>query len=290
MLLLLIKLLIAAAVLESLDVPVLPGLSVRIAGGDTAEYTPWIAALSFGDVNKRFQCAGSIITDRHILTAAHCVESAFYNGQLASTYMATVGTNVRDGSGQNYKIIKNYTHPEFTLQYVKNDIAILVTNSSIEFSMMVQPVTVNFNRVNDGVAAIILGWGSQSLRGNTSQELIELEMVTINSTYCFDETRRVGKSLNLIPPFIDSEKEICAYRAPGKGTCKGDSGSPLVCADNEEQIGLTSWGIPCALGAPDMFTRISNYKDWIMSVLADMQYEDKLSWSMRECPKNEYIY
>ncbi|CAG4936647.1 unnamed protein product [Colias eurytheme] len=287
MLLLLMKLLIVATVLESLEIP--DNLSVRIAGGETAEYTPWIAALSYGDVEKRFQCAGSIITDRHILTAAHCIAPAYNNGQLVSTYMATVGSNVRDGSGQNYKLIKNYTHPEFAINYVKNDIAILVTNASIEFSVMVHPVTVNFNRVDQGVAAIILGWGSQSLRGNASQELQELEMITVNSTYCFAETRRVGATLKIIPPYIDSDKEICAYRAVGKGTCKGDSGSPLVCADNDEQIGLTSWGIPCALGAPDMFTRISSYKDWILGVLAEMQYEDKLMYSMRECPKNEFI-
>lgn len=42
---------------------------------------------------------------------------------------------------------------------------------------------------------------------------------------------------------------------------QGDSGGPLV-ADNE-QIGVVSWGIPCARGRPDVFTRVYSYIDWI---------------------------
>lgn len=42
---------------------------------------------------------------------------------------------------------------------------------------------------------------------------------------------------------------------------QGDSGGPLV-ADNV-QIGVVSWGTPCARGQPDVFTRVYNYIDWI---------------------------
>lgn len=47
----------------------------------------------------------------------------------------------------------------------------------------------------------------------------------------------------------------------GAGTCFGDSGGPLVI--NGNVIGLVSWGIPCARGRPDMFTRVSSYVDWV---------------------------
>lgn len=42
---------------------------------------------------------------------------------------------------------------------------------------------------------------------------------------------------------------------------QGDSGGPLV-ADSE-QIGVVSWGTPCAKGRPDVFTRVYSYVDWI---------------------------
>lgn len=42
---------------------------------------------------------------------------------------------------------------------------------------------------------------------------------------------------------------------------QGDSGGPLV--ENEYQVGVVSWGIPCAKGKPDVFTRVYSYLDWI---------------------------
>lgn len=59
-----------------------------------------------------------------------------------------------------------------------------------------------------------------------------------------------------------SETSLCAFKTHGAGTCFGDSGGPL--AAKQTLIGLVSWGIPCAQGKPDMFTRISSYVDWIV--------------------------
>lgn len=42
---------------------------------------------------------------------------------------------------------------------------------------------------------------------------------------------------------------------------KGDSGGPLVC--DGVQIGVVSWGTPCAKGKPDVFTRVYSYVDWV---------------------------
>jgi hypothetical protein len=48
--------------------------------------------------------------------------------------------------------------------------------------------------------------------------------------------------------------------------CMGDSGGPLVLEDGS-LIAIVSWGVPCALGMPDIFTKVSEYKDWIDSVI-----------------------
>lgn len=42
---------------------------------------------------------------------------------------------------------------------------------------------------------------------------------------------------------------------------QGDSGGPLVY--NNTQVGVVSWGTPCAKGKPDVFTRVYTYLDWI---------------------------
>lgn len=56
---------------------------------------------------------------------------------------------------------------------------------------------------------------------------------------------------------------ICAYTGvQERGMCHGDSGGPLV--SGEELIGLVSWGVPCALGYPDVFTRTASFQPWII--------------------------
>ena len=57
---------------------------------------------------------------------------------------------------------------------------------------------------------------------------------------------------------------ICAGRSYGK-TCRGDSGGPLICIDDDNQpmlTGITSWGhSDCSYrGAPAVYTEIGNSK------------------------------
>lgn len=55
---------------------------------------------------------------------------------------------------------------------------------------------------------------------------------------------------------------LCAFSGQhGHGLCSGDSGGPLV-IDNQ-LIGIASWAVPCAVGMPDGFTRISSHIDWV---------------------------
>ena len=61
---------------------------------------------------------------------------------------------------------------------------------------------------------------------------------------------------------------LCTMNKRGEGSCKGDSGGPLVA--NDKLIGIVSWGFLCALGAPDVFARVSEFNDWIIRTMADV--------------------
>lgn len=54
---------------------------------------------------------------------------------------------------------------------------------------------------------------------------------------------------------------VCTLNTIGEGACFGDSGSPL--AFNNEQIGIVSFGMPCAKGYPDVYTNVPAFKKWI---------------------------
>lgn len=50
---------------------------------------------------------------------------------------------------------------------------------------------------------------------------------------------------------------ICGFEAEGKGTCRGDSGGPLM--SNGKLVGIVSRGKPCALGVPDIYVKVSYF-------------------------------
>lgn len=70
--------------------------------------------------------------------------------------------------------------------------------------------------------------------------------------------------------------QICAgLELGGKDSCQGDSGGPVV-AEGEEaeprQVGIVSWGDVCAKEkAYGVYTRVSNFADWIQKSTGDLQ-------------------
>ena len=69
-------------------------------------------------------------------------------------------------------------------------------------------------------------------------------------------------------PFRRTEEQICAGGEKGKDSCNGDSGGPLMARESDispwQIVGIVSFGTArCATGAPAVFTRVTNYRQWI---------------------------
>jgi chymotrypsin-like protease len=66
-----------------------------------------------------------------------------------------------------------------------------------------------------------------------------------------------------------NDLKICIDTNGGaEGVCNGDSGGPMVIAESDgiyTEIGLVSFGssFGCESGFPSVFTRVSEYVDWI---------------------------
>ena len=98
------------------------GLS-RIVGGVTAKAgsVPWQVSLS---VSGSIFCGATLLTDRHVLTAAHClagVEANLY--RMVDILLAEYDTEDTVAPIKR-KIAKLVLHPEFDEETLQNDIAV----------------------------------------------------------------------------------------------------------------------------------------------------------------------
>ena len=81
------------------------------------------------------QCGATLITDQHVITAAHCVVD---NGKVmdSSQLMIRLGEHnitakTPDDAEEDYLIDRVVVHPEFTERSLKNDIAIMRLNRKV---------------------------------------------------------------------------------------------------------------------------------------------------------------
>ncbi|CAH2090060.1 unnamed protein product [Euphydryas editha] len=240
--------------------------SSRVVGGTNAGIVPYMVALSSGVLFRNFVCGGSLVTTRHVLTAAHCVEAVLFGDNVVGSLRGIVGTDRWNTRGTMYRFSRHVIHPEYNAEVIKNDIGILITATDVVLSDRVSLISLNFNFVNAGVPTTVTGWGITRLGifATVSQHLMRLNAVVVDGYQCAIEVAQRAAELEMwnAPP-VDPEIELCAFNSNGRGMCNGDSGSPLMRADLNQQIGIVSWGLPCAQGAPDMFVRLSTYKSWV---------------------------
>ncbi|XP_077267541.1 chymotrypsin-2-like [Temnothorax americanus] len=216
----------------------------KIVGGNPADdgQYPYQASLRY---RGRHFCGGSVIGKRWILTASHCL-SGFNDTAIA----VVLGTNTLDKGGDKYSSIKKWVHPYYNSAFIRNDIGLIKLDKDIVFGDKVKPIALPTKRFEKSdYPATLSGWGTTSYPGEAPNELQHIQLTVINQKQCLSTS------------FRNTNNNICTLNKRGEGACHGDSGGPLV-ADGE-QIGVVSWGIPCAKGHPDVFTRVHPYMDWL---------------------------
>ena len=98
----------------------------------------------------------------------------------------------------------------------------------------------------------------------------------MNQTQCAEQVARLvpkpGIGITVQEYFRIYENKVMCVISKNASACFGDSGGPLVCKENGHWVlrGLASFVISktdCPRGLLNMYTRVSNYVDWINSFM-----------------------
>lgn len=166
----------------------------------------------------RHFCSGSIISELHVLTAAHCVEK-----MKVEDLSVLGGTLNWKTAGQRHKIVGKHVHPQYAMKpQIINDIAVLKVNPPFGLHLA-EIATIHMggsDRIGGKVPVRLTGWGSttpSSSGAKVPDRLQVLDYQTISNEECARKGFRV------------TPNEICALAAHGKGACMVSS-SALLCS------------------------------------------------------------
>ena len=152
------------------------GPSTRIVNGKEVSPPhkyPWMVSISD-------MCGGSLITNRHVLTAAHCVNPP------AAYLWVDLGLHDKrspNPKSKRVKVLSKHVHNDWkgeAYAYGGGDIAILTLATPVNFNTIISPVCLppGDKRTYLGGKATISGWG-RTANGNPAQKLQEVVLDTL---------------------------------------------------------------------------------------------------------------
>lgn len=252
----------------------------KIVNGQEAKFGeyPWQILLKIvTNKNATYLCGGSVLNERWVLTAGHCVSSEEDGSNFLRYVEATAGAHFRknlSAPAQRRLADCVIPHPLWKGREgeLANDLALLRIPKNKPYDI----THSSGGRVN-GVClpprqqppfeytgpARVSGWGLTRDRmwAGSPSDVLRATSVTIIDTEKCASSPVVGENI---------KPSMMCQGVDQKAPCQGDSGGPLIYYPDQKQpavqIGIVSWGPGyCAnpLIPNAVYTKVSYYLDWI---------------------------
>ncbi|XP_061382203.1 serine protease gd-like isoform X5 [Danaus plexippus] len=202
---------------------------------------PWqIALYQTQTVDSKYICGGTLVSHKHVVTAAHCVtrkgSSRTVNKNTLTVYLGK--HNLRTSvEGVEIRLVGEITvHPQYNASSFSRDLSILKLRKAVEYTEFIRAACLWPENQIDltnviGKKGSVVGWGFDET-GVATEELTLVEMPVVDQETCI-------RSYSEFFARFTSEYTYCAGYRDGtanaqtgirKSTsvCNGDSGGGMV--------------------------------------------------------------
>ncbi|GAA2692586.1 serine protease [Streptomyces aculeolatus] len=231
------------------------------------EDSPWTVALTskklFGEERSGQFCAGVLVSEQVVLTAAHCLaeETLGVHWSKVGDLSVVAGRgDLASTEGKELAIERVWVNPDYDGWTNAGDVAVLRLKRPAEAARFLKLAKkADDPAYEPGSPARVYGWGATDGSARYPTTLHAADVEVLPDTVCeraypgSPEGRYVAASM------------VCAgLMRGGPDACQGDSGGPLVVRGR--LVGLVSWGGGCGeKGRPGVYTRVSAAVETVMA-------------------------
>ncbi|GHI02590.1 serine protease [Streptomyces cellostaticus] len=239
----------AAAATALVASPTATAAPQPIVGGTTTTTTAYPFMMQITDASGNQFCGGTLVAAKKVVTAAHCMV-----GESAGNVRVVGGRTYLNGTnGTVSKVAKIWINPDYTDATNGHDVAVLTLSTAMSYTPASYVSSSQTSVYAAGTTARILGWGTTSENGSSSNQLRTATVPVVADSSCKSS---YGSD------FVQTDMVCAGYTSGGTDTCQGDSGGPLLIGG--VLAGITSWGEGCAeAGYPGVYSRLTTFSDLV---------------------------
>ncbi|XP_019877108.1 chymotrypsin-2 [Aethina tumida] len=223
----------------------------RIVNGTNAEEGEFPYAVSLR-YNNSHTCGGTILNEKFILTAAHCV---CRNSEPRDASLYSIQYDVLNITREPVNVVpvETINCNKFSSQRLIYDVAVLELASPIPAGKWTPVELATELNTGSKQKGVIIGWGRIYHGGPLARTLQKMDVDVFTDKIC-------GRR-------FDNHHHVCFGAGVG-GACNGDSGTALMV--DGKQAGIASFITrECGIATedyPNVYSRVPSYHKWIADI------------------------
>lgn len=212
-------------------------------------------------------CTAPILTNKYVLTAAHCITIRDkIKPRDVNLLLVFAGFNdVNTIEGQNENVKKIHIHPLYKGHFnSKGNLAVVELTKNFIFNKQVNFVQISHfygfteDVKNNGVMCAVMGWGMHWLNSSTKNKFQQLQSIFISNNKCQE----------VYPDISLTSVHFCSnHNGYGTPICLGNDAAVLMCLGILTGIAYPFSNEDCVdENKPNIFLSLDVYADWFEEI------------------------